>query len=113
MEQLTRAEWYQFIERWEQSDLTQVDFCTKYNLNVKQFGYFRTGYLSRQPKAPPKPSSSITMLPINIQRAHKETPQHKSSAIIEIKSANGFQLKFSDTTHISYIKQLLAVLPSC
>lgn len=43
---MTESVWYSIIGEWEESELTQQDFCLSKNLNYKEFRYWRTKGIS-------------------------------------------------------------------
>lgn len=46
--------WRKMISDWEQSDLSQPDFCKKHDISYVQFGYWRTKFNKRQRVEPNK-----------------------------------------------------------
>ncbi len=55
--------WAAHIEGWQQSELTQPDYCKQQNISYVQFGYWRTR-LNR--KASPEPQSDTKLIPVKI-----------------------------------------------
>lgn len=43
---MAESDWYSLIVEWEQSELTQQDFCLKRNLNYNDFKHWRTKGIS-------------------------------------------------------------------
>ena len=42
-----RDEMFDYIKGWENSSLSQLDFCKKNHINIGTFGYWRTQYLRK------------------------------------------------------------------
>ena len=43
---MTKSDWYSAILEWEESELTQQDFCSRRNLTYNDFKYWRTKGIS-------------------------------------------------------------------
>lgn len=72
-----RASWQQHIDNWLQSQLSQKDFCQKYNLTLASFGYWRT-------RLKQKPNIDKKFIPVN-------TP--KPTATVKIFLPGGVRLE--------------------
>lgn len=53
--------WQQLFNDWQQSQLSQKDFCKNHDLNLATFGYWRTKLCT---KTAPKPK----FIPVTIQK---------------------------------------------
>ncbi len=58
-----RARWYEYIEHWKKSHLTQQAFCEQHQLRLASFRRWR-GIVARESE--PAPSSAMTFLPVHI-----------------------------------------------
>ncbi len=58
-----QAYWAAHIEGWQQSELTQPDYCQQQNISYVQFGYWRTR-LNRNMRS--EVQSDPKLIPVNI-----------------------------------------------
>ena len=61
-----RQRWFDRIEAWKQSDMTQKAFCEQQQLRLGSFQRWR-GIFARGEK--PEPSSAVSFLPVNVTPA--------------------------------------------
>ena len=91
------------ITEYEESGLSQVDFCRQKELSPAQFGYYRGAFQAKQ-RAPKEMTRAFS--PVKIS-------QQSSSNEIRITLPNGFQCAFSTEVEASRIKELIGVILSC
>lgn len=101
---LTRDEWYQIVEEFEKSKLTQATFCKQKGLSLCRFGYYVKKLRILKTTEFSKPSfSSVVMQRDNNLKVHE----------IKVELPNGFKCYLPTTIHSEQLKKILSALLTC
>lgn len=91
--------WNQQIQKWQQTDQSQVDYCRTHGLSYYQFTYWRRKVASTKPKSkPPVRSDFVTV----------KAPSTKSQELTATLP-NGVVLRGIVGDNVSIVKQLLGL----
>jgi hypothetical protein len=85
--------WQQHLHSWESSGLSQSAYCSKHNLSLTNFGYWRKRFKSDAP---------TKIIPIV-----RET----SVAGVQLRSPSGWQVALPANLSLESLRQLMATLP--
>jgi hypothetical protein len=92
-----REFWDNHIQAWQQSGLTQIDYCRQNNLKNHQWCYWRRKIL--------KPSDTdVTFVPLSF------SPSKISRPHISVFTPNGFRIEFEHGVDIPKLRQLLTTV---
>ena len=92
-----REFWDNHIQAWQQSGLTQIDYCRQNNLKNHQWCYWRRKIL--------KPSDTdVTFVPLSFSPSKISRPQ------ISVLTPNGFRIEFDHGVDVSKLRQLLTTV---
>ena len=87
-----RAQWWQHIEVWQTSDLTQVAYCKQHQLNHEHFGYYLSQYKKKQAVAKPA-IANVNIKPTALQA-------------LSIQLPNGIQIKLPASLSMTELASL-------
>jgi hypothetical protein len=87
--------WYNHIEQWSQSGLSQAAYCRKNNLKIKSFTYFKSRLN--------KKNLPVQFLQIPIE-------QLQAPSFIKLNLGSSFQVEIPDGFSQSTLTQVLQVL---
>ncbi len=63
--------WKKHIEKWEESNLTQAEYCRRYNLRIKSFGYWKGRIQNTEPSV-----VQFCQLPVTTIKKDPSPPDH-------------------------------------
>ena len=69
--------WKKHIEKWEESNLTQAEYCRRYNLKIKSFGYWKGRIKTTEPS-----EVKFCQLPVPIIK--KEPSPTENSLVLRV-----------------------------
>jgi len=91
----TRTAWRNHIRTWEQSDMSQAEFCRIHKLSTKSFYYWKKKY----------DKLSVSFIPINLR-----PDMYKMSATICLTVDNRYRLEIPNGFESDTLTKLLQVL---
>ncbi len=109
MDQLSRAEqleqkrsyWKQHIDSWQQTGLTQAEYCRKHNLKHHQLVYWRKRFL--------KTETDVSFVPIKLEDLlDLSARQHRASLILVIN--NQFKIEIKAGFDAQLLRQVIIAL---
>ena len=109
MEQLSRAEqleqkriyWKQQIEQWQQSGLTQAEYCRRNNLKHHQLVYWKKRYL--------KTETDVSFAAVKLEDL-LDTPAPPDPASLTVVIDNQLKVEVTDGFNPQLLRQLIAAL---
>ena len=109
MEQLSRAEqleqkriyWKQQIEQWQQSGLTQAEYCRRNNLKHHQLVYWKKRYL--------KTETDVSFAAVKLEDL-LDTPAPTAPASLTVVIDNQLKVEVTDGFNPQLLRQLIAAL---
>ena len=109
MEQLSRAEelkqkriyWKQQIEQWQQTGLTQAEYCRRNNLKHHQLVYWKKRYLKTQ--------SDVSFVPIQLEDL-LDIPAPTDQASLTVVIDNQFKVEVTEGFDPQLLRQLIVAL---
>ena len=90
--------WKTHIEFWQQSKLTQAEYCRRNSLSIKSFGYRKRRMLGSQ-------EQSLLFVPVTIQ-AEPVTTFHSESPL-QLVLLNGLKVEIADDFNSVLLKKLI------
>ncbi|MDH5400442.1 MAG: hypothetical protein OEX02_19970 [Cyclobacteriaceae bacterium] len=87
---------YELIGQWEQSGLTQQEFCENEGISLAAFGYWRTKYLAEQ-RSEGGPSDGF--VPMKVSQGER----------LEVCYPNGVSIKLPASTSPSQLRSLISL----
>jgi len=109
MHELSRAEqveqkrsyWKQHIDSWQQTDLTQVEYCRQHNLKHHQLVYWKKRFL--------KTETNVSFVPLKLEDLlDMPTRQDQASLILVIN--NQFKIEIRAGFDSQLLRQLIFAL---
>ena len=109
MEQISRAEqlehkrtyWKQHIDSWQQTDLTQTEYCRQHNLKYHQLVYWKKRFL--------KTETNVSFVPLKLEDLlEMPTRQNQASLILVIN--NQFKIEIRAGFDSQLLRQLIFAL---
>lgn len=97
---LTRKDWRQIIQDWEESELSQSAFCSSRAINFHQFSYYRNKFLNED-------RDEQALIPVRISSA-SETQPSNNAFILHLKG--DARLIIPSSYHEQALKKLLTLL---
>jgi len=109
MEQLSRAEqleqkrsyWKQQIEQWQQSGLTQAEYCRRNNLKHHQLAYWKKRCLKTQ--------TDVSFAAVQLEDL-LDTPALADQAALTLEIDNLFKVQITEGFDPELLRQLIAAL---
>ena len=109
MEQLSRAEqleqkriyWKQQIEQWQQTGLTQAEYCRRNNLRHHQLVYWKKRYL--------KTETDVSFAAVKLE-ALLDIPAPTDPASLTVVIDNQLKVEVTDGFNPQLLRQLIAAL---
>lgn len=92
-----RKFWENHIQAWQQSGLTQVEYCRQNNLKDHRWWYWRKRIL--QPAEP-----DVTFVPISFSSSKT------SSSAISVVTPNGYRIEIDNRFDFSKLRQLITAV---
>lgn len=92
-----RQFWDNHIQAWQQSGLTQIEYCRQNNLKIHQWWYWRRKIL--------KPSDTdVRFVPLSF------SPGNISRSRISVVAPNGFRIEFDHGVDVLRLRQLITTI---
>ena len=93
-----RLQMFKFIEEWQQSKLTQKEYCGQQSIKYHVFHYWYKCYRQQQPGAVGKSSSFVKL----------QIAKQVTGSAIEILFPGGIRLFFHEPVSSNYLKALIS-----
>lgn len=90
--------WKTHIESWQQSNLTQTEYCRSNGLSIKSFGYRKRRILE-------SPEHSLSFVPVTIQAEPVTT--FRSESPLQLVLLNGLKIEIADDFNPLLLKKLI------
>ena len=109
MEQLSRAEqleqkriyWKQHIDSWQQTGLTQAEYCRQHNLKHHQLVYWRKRFL--------KTETDVSFVPLKLEDL-LDIPARQDQASLTLVINNDLKIEIRAGFDAQLLRQLIYVL---
>ena len=109
MDQLSRAEqleqkrsyWKQHIDAWQETGLTQVEYCRQHNLKHHQLVYWKKRFL--------KTEADVSFVPIKLEDL-LDIPAPSESASLSLVVNNHFKIEIRPGFDVQLLRQLIFAL---
>ncbi len=109
MEQLSRAEqleqkrsfWKQHIDSWQQTGLTQIEYCRRHNLKHHQLVYWRKRFL--------KTETDVSFVPLQLEDL-LDLPASQEQAPLTLVVNNQFKIEIRAGFDVQLLRQLIFAL---
>lgn len=101
-----RTEWFLVIEEYQNSNLTQAEFCNQNNLTLAKFVYYLQIYRKQNNIKSQKEKPSFSDISIS-------QPISSAASEIKIEFPNGFRCQVSSSISPEALKKILGALLSC
>ena len=110
MEQITRAEqleqkrtyWKQHIESWQETGLTQAEYCRRHNLKHYQLVYWKKRFL--------KSETDVSFVPLHLKDLLDIASQPDSASLCLVID-NHFKIEIRAGFDAQLLRQLIFALP--
>lgn len=102
----SRTEWFALVKEFEQSDITQTDFCKQKGLILGRFTYYVRIYRKDMKPAPTCESPSFSQVVV-------KQPPIASQSEIKIELPNGFRCQVPSSISPEALKKIVGALLSC
>lgn len=90
--------WQDHVAAWEQSGITQAEYCRRQGLNTKLFGYWKR-------KLCKKPAAGLTFVPVAIKPS--ETTIVKQAATLRLVIRGGSFIEIGDGFNQDTLRRVL------
>src|SRR3972149_7304956 len=90
--------WQLHINAWQQSGISQADFCRRHGLNIKIFGYWKRTLCRR-------PDDGVSFVPVTIKPSHISSV--KSGSSLRVVTCNGLSIEVGDGFNPATLRMLL------
>ena len=109
MDQLSRAEqleqkrsyWKQHINSWQQTGLTQAEYCRQHNLKHHQLVYWRKRFLKTQ--------AEVSFVPLKLEDLLDLSPHQEQSSLVLVIN-NQFKIEIRTGFDAQLLRQLIFAL---
>ncbi len=101
-----RSDWHLVIEEYQNSNLTQAEFCKQKNLVLCKFVYYLQSYRKQNNIKAQREKPSFAEITISQQLA-------SSASEIKIELPNGFRCQVPSTVSPDALKKIMGALLSC
>jgi len=109
MHELSRAEqleqkrsyWKQHIDSWQQTGLTQVEYCRQHNLKHHQLVYWKTRFL--------KSETNVSFVPLKLEDLF-EIPARQDQSSLTLVINNQFKIEIRAGFDAQLLRQLIYAL---
>ncbi len=102
----SRAEWFLIIEEYQNSNLTQSEFCKQNNVVLAKFVYYLQIYRKQNNIKSQKEKPSFSEISIS-------QPISSAASEIKIELPNGFRCQVPSSISPEVLKKILGALLSC
>ena len=108
---LKRRFWFKHIRRWQQADITQLQYCDKHNLSLAAFRWWRSRFLQDGDQQEPHASdpAEVTRDFTEVTLPSKTEPE-VTAYDYEIALPNKTQLRLRHNCDPQVVSRLLSVL---
>ena len=89
--------WQPHIKAWEESGISQADFCRQHGLNIKLFGYWKRKLVRK--------SAGVSFVPVSIKPSH--TASMKSGSSLRLVTCKGLSIEVGDGFNPATLRMLL------
>jgi len=96
-----RTYWKQQIDHWQQTGLTQVEYCRRHNLKHHQLVYWKKRFL--------KSESDVSFVPIKLDDP-LDIPVQPDNASLSLVVDNHFKIEINAGFDARLLRQLIFVL---
>lgn len=98
--------WFQHIQQWQQSGLSQAEYARQQTLSIKSFGYYRRRYAQKTiDKAP------ASLLPVNVSNDKPDdSSAQPSGSGITLTSPTGFRIELAPGFNPQTLQAVLRTL---
>jgi transposase-like protein len=104
----SKEEMYLAIELWQESGLSQVQFCSRENLSVKTFSYWYRKYKNENGlSVKENKETPDTFIPVKVSGCRTATVSKEGYDRIEVSFPNGVQLSCPVGIDIGQLKSLI------
>ena len=109
MDQISRAEqleqkrsyWKQHIDTWQETGLTQVEYCRRHNLKHHQLVYWKKRFL--------KTETDVSFVPLKLEDL-LDIPARQDQATLTLVINNDFKIEIRAGFDAQLLSQLIYVL---
>jgi hypothetical protein len=110
MEQLSRAEqleqkrsyWKQHIESWQETGITQAEYCRRHNLKHHQLVYWKKRFLRTE--------TEVTFVPLKLDDLLMDRPPQPDRQSLCLQINNRFKIEIRAGFDIQLLRQLIFAL---
>ncbi len=108
---LKRRFWFKHIRRWQQADITQLQYCDKHNLSLAAFRWWRSRFLKDGDQQEPHASDPVEVTPhfTEVTLPSKTKPE-VTAFDYEIVLPNQIQLRLRHNCDPQVVSTLLSAL---
>jgi hypothetical protein len=99
--------WFQHINAWQESDLSQAEYVRQHNLSPKSFGYYRRRYFQSQP-VEMDVSQNTSLLPVQLEDESETLSENQGS--IFLITPRGYRIELSSGFNADTLQRVLQVL---
>lgn len=92
--------WQAHVVAWEQSGVSQAEYCRRQGLSVKIFGYWKRKFQCNE--------SALTFVPVSIKPA--QVTANKSIASLRLVIGSDYSVEISDGFKTETLRRLLDTL---
>ncbi|MEJ2731314.1 MAG: transposase [Deltaproteobacteria bacterium] len=109
MDKISRAEqleqkrsyWKQHIDSWQETGLTQAEYCRQHNLKPHQLVYWKKRYL--------KTETDVSFVPLNLEDL-LDSPAEPDHSALSLILNNQFKIQISAGFDAKLLRQLIFAL---
>ncbi len=103
-----RQFWFQHIEAWQQSQLSQSEYARQHGLSIKSFSYYRRRFVQEHQQSQQEPS--VPLLPVSVVPEEPVGSPAQTVPGITLSSPGGFRIELApgfDSQALQAVLQLL------
>ena len=97
-----RQSWQTIIGEWRQSNLSQVEYCRRHNLNYHQFIYWKKRLVYSTP-------ATVTFVPVAIRSADP-VEQHIANCALKVLIGDRFKIEIAHGFDADMLGQVVVAL---
>jgi len=99
--------WFQHINTWQESDVSQAEYVRQHNLSAKSFGYYRRRYFQSQSAEMAVPKRT-PLLPVQLEDESETLSENQGS--IFLTTPRGYRIELSSGFNADTLQRVLQVL---
>ena len=99
--------WFQHINAWQESELSQAEYVRQHNLSAKSFGYYRRRYFKSQHAQMAKPKIT-SLLPVQLEDESEPLAEEQSSILLT--TPRGYRIELSSGFNADALQRVIRVL---